>query len=173
MMAQLDPGHPLRPRSERVGYSPDMTALQDLAFAELTADQLHDILKLRVDVFVVEQECAYPELDGRDIEAGTRHIWISDDNGRIAAYLRLLSDTEATRVGRIVTSPLHRRSGMAARLLDHVLGHYHGDLVLDAQTYLAGWYEDRGFVKTGPEFLEDGIPHIPMHRANPTVSPVG
>ncbi len=150
-----------------------MTALQDLAFSELTAGQLHDILRLRVDVFVVEQKCAYPELDGRDIEADARHIWISDGSDGIAAYLRLLNDAEATRVGRVVTSPHHRRSGLAARLLDHVLAHYHGDLVLDAQTYLAGWYEERGFAQTGPEFLEDGIPHIPMRRANPPVGPVG
>ena len=64
------------------------------AFGELSARTLHDLLKLRVDVFVVEQECAYPELDGRDTEAGTLHLWLERD-GAIAAYLRILADRTA------------------------------------------------------------------------------
>ena len=69
--------------------------IADRRFGELSARELHDIVRLRCDVFVVEQRCPYPELDGRDTEAGTRHVWItgnSDDADPIAAYARLLDD---------------------------------------------------------------------------------
>ena len=58
--------------------------IRDRKFAKLTTDELHDILKLRIDVFVAEQACAYPELDGRDTEPTTRHVWMADDVGVVA-----------------------------------------------------------------------------------------
>lgn len=141
-------------------------------FDQLDAATLHSILKLRIDVFVVEQACAYPELDGRDIEPDTRHVWITaggdgEDVGEeaIAAYLRVLVDREAPltlRIGRVVTHPDHRGQGMAAKLVQRVLGFEFDELVLDAQSHLADWYEAVGFAVTGHEFLEDGIPHVPM-----------
>ncbi len=143
-----------------------MPTIHDHTFAELSASAFHDLVKLRVDVFVVEQACAYPELDGRDTEAGTRHIWIEQASSRApAAYLRLLDESETRRVGRVVTHPDHRGRGLAGLLVDHVISRYPVDLVLDAQSHLVDWYAARGFARTGAEFLDDGIPHVPMARS--------
>ena len=135
----------------------------DRSFVELTGRELHDLLRLRVDVFVVEQDCAYPELDGRDPEPGTRHVWIADDRGP-AAYLRVLDDGAARRIGRVVTRSDARGAGLAGRLVEHVLAGTPAPWVLDAQSHLASWYEARGFDVVGPEFVEDGIAHVPMRR---------
>jgi len=135
----------------------------DRGFAELSGNEVHDILRLRVDVFVVEQNCAYAEIDGRDIEASTRHVWVGGADGP-AAYVRVLDDGAARRIGRVVTHPAARGEGLAARLVDHVVGSGEGPWVLDAQSHLEHWYVARGFVVDGAEFVEDGIPHVPMRR---------
>ena len=132
-------------------------------FDELSARELHDIVKLRVDVFVVEQACAYPELDGRDNEAATLHLWVEGSDGPLA-YVRVLDDGTARRLGRVVTAPAARGDGLAARLVDHAVEATVGPWVLDAQSHLAEWYGARGFAVDGPEFVEDGIPHVPMRR---------
>jgi len=93
------------------------------AFEELSVERLYEILRLRVEVFVVEQQCAYSEIDALDSEA--LHLWIDDHDG-------------------LTTN---------------------GPWVLSAQSYLCDWYIQLGFVPSGPEFDEDGIPHIPMRRA--------
>jgi ElaA protein len=124
----------------------------------------HDLVKLRIDVFVVEQECPYPELDGRDTEPGTRHIWLEGTLGPVA-YLRLLVEPDgAGRIGRVATLPGARGNGLAGVLLEHVHATTPGRLVLDAQTYLAAWYASLGYLPSGEEFEEDGIAHIPMTR---------
>lgn len=138
-------------------------AIEDRSFADLTVHQFHDLLRLRIDVFVVEQDCAYPELDGRDAEPATRHVWTADDAGP-TAYVRLLDDGDERRIGRVVTRADARGDGLAGRLVDHVLATSAAPWVLDAQTHLTGWYEARGFAATGPEYVEDGIPHVPMRR---------
>jgi ElaA protein len=130
-------------------------------FAELDTTTLYRLLRLRVDVFVVEQQCAYPDLDGRDLEAGTLHGWIEDVAGPVA-YVRLLFEPGATRIGRVATAPAHRGSGLAARLVEAALARSVGPVVLDAQSRLCEWYRRYGFVATGPEYLDDGIPHVPM-----------
>ena len=133
-------------------------------FDELTAAELHAFLRLRCDVFVVEQECPYPELDGRDIEPGTEHVWLADDGG-ILAYLRTLAEPDgSTRIGRVVTAPSARGRGLAGRLVHHVGARTPGDIVLDAQSHLVDWYRRLGYEVDGPEFVEDGIPHVPMRR---------
>lgn len=137
--------------------------IQERRFAELTTTELHDLLRLRIDIFVVEQECPYPELDGRDTEPGTRHVWMADDVG-VVTYLRVLDDGGETRIGRVATRDDSRSGGFAGALLDHVLDATDGPWVLDAQTYLVGWYRTRGFDDDGDEFIEDGIPHVPMRR---------
>jgi ElaA protein len=139
----------------------DMT-VHDAAIADLDAATLYRILKLRVDVFVVEQECAYPELDGRDLEPGARQLWI-EAAGEIVATLRMLDDEAAVRIGRVATATSARSAGHAGRLMRRAL-ELAGDrdVVLDAQSYLQAWYEKFGFVRSGGEFLEDGIPHVPM-----------
>ncbi|GIF18345.1 ElaA protein [Actinoplanes tereljensis] len=141
--------------------------LHSASFGELDTSTLYGILKLRTDVFVVEQECAYPELDGRDTEPGTRHLWFEHD-GEIQAYLRILNDGETSRIGRVVTAPKSRGAGLAAGLIAEALTVI-GDhpTVLHAQAYLANFYAKFGFVQTGPEYVEDGIPHIPMRRPAP------
>jgi len=147
--------------------TPEQTVF-DHGFADLTAAKLHQILRLRIDVFVVEQECAYPELDGRDIEAATRHLWFESPDGEIACYLRVLDDGTARRIGRVVTPPSHRSRGLAALLVDEAVARTVGPWVLDAQSHLVDWYVERGFTAAGAEFVEDGIPHVPMHRPAPT-----
>jgi ElaA protein len=132
-------------------------------FAELTTQELHDLLRLRCDVFVVEQECAYPELDGRDDEPGTGHHWIVAD-GSIAVYARTLHDDDAVRIGRVVTAPGARGRGLAGHLVGHLVEAVDAPIVLDAQSHLQQWYERLGFVVDGEEFVEDGIPHVPMRR---------
>ncbi len=136
------------------------------AFADLDTATLYALLKLRSDVFVVEQACPYPELDGRDTEPGAEHRWIEDDDGAPLAYVRLLDEPDgAVRLGRVVTRPDARGDGLARRLVEGVLAD-HADVTADVQAHLADWYEALGFEVTGPEFLEDGILHVPMRRTN-------
>ena len=120
-------------------------------------------MRLRIDVFIVEQSCSYPELDGRDLEDGTRHVWMADDLG-VVAYLRVLDDDGDIRISRVATRNDARSGGLAGALLDHVLDTSDGPWVLDAPTGLAGWYRKRNFTDDGDEFVEDGIPHLPMRR---------
>jgi len=133
-------------------------------FSELTTTELHDILRLRGDVFVVEQQCVYADLDGRDTEPATRHCWISSEGGAISVYARTLAEPDGvTRIGRVVTSPSSRGVGLAAHLVTQITDDTSGRIVLDAQSHLVNWYRRLDFVVTGPEFVEDGIPHVPMH----------
>jgi ElaA protein len=141
------------------------TDLHVATFAQLDARTVYDLLRLRVDVFVVEQECPYPELDGRDIEPGTRHLWLRRD-GTPVAYLRVLADPGGVaRIGRVVVARPARGAGLAGRLMTAALALV-GDrpCVLAAQSHLTGFYARYGFTPDGDEFLEDGIPHVPMRR---------
>jgi len=138
-------------------------------FADLDAPTLYALLKLREEVFIVEQQCIYSDLDGRDAEAGTRHLWFEKDKHPLA-YLRILSDVEGeepiARIGRVVTAKDARGHGLAGKLMVAALAAA-GDrvCVLEAQTQVVPFYERYGFKVTGPEYLEDGIPHVPMRRA--------
>jgi ElaA protein len=136
--------------------------LRVASFRDLDTTTLYAILKLRTDVFVVEQKCAYPELDGRDTEPGTRHVWLSRDD-EVVAYLRILDDGDVERVGRVAVAPGERGAGHAGRLMDEaltVIGNRTS--VLEAQAYLVRFYAKFGYEQTGPEYVEDGIPHVPM-----------
>jgi ElaA protein len=137
-------------------------SLHACGFAALDPTTLYALLRLRVDVFVVEQSCAYPELDGRDTEPGTWHVWA--DGGRPVAYLRVLSEADGSyRIGRVCVAAGHRGAGLAGLLMDEALRLTAGRrVVLDAQSYLRDWYERFGFSVCGPEFVEDGIAHLPM-----------
>ncbi len=143
------------------------------AFADLDVTTLYALLKLRVDVFVVEQNCPYPELDDRDQEPTTRHLWIPAADGTPLAYLRVLREPDGfLRISRVVTAPHARGRGLSAPLLTTAL-----DLIGDrpsrlyAQSRAAALYERYGYRRTGDEFLEDGIPHIPMTRPAPAPPP--
>ena len=138
-----------------------MSDIQAASFYELSVDRLYDILRLRVEVFVVEQECAYSEIDNLDAQA--THFWIDDATG-IATYLRLIREENCCRIGRVVTRADVRSKGLSKELIEHVMRISEGPWVLSAQSYLRDWYIKLGFSQTGPEFLEDGIPHIPMLR---------
>ena len=135
-------------------------------FSELTARQVYDVALLRQDVFVVEQECPYPDLDGRDTEPGTRHVLLTDDNGLLRGCARVLDDVSDWRIGRVALARDARGRGLADVLMRTALAEtLRRDVVLDAQAPLARWYATHGFAVSGPEFLEDGIPHVPMRRA--------
>ena len=144
--------------------------LRQARFAELTPFEVYGLCRLRVDVFVVEQRCPYPELDGRDTEPGTRHLWLADAAGP-TAYLRLLVEPDGGhRIGRVCTRGDVRGRGLAAGLVaDAVTLADAGPVDLDAQSHLQRWYERLEFTVSGPEFVEDGIPHVPMRRPAHTV----
>ena len=131
----------------------------------LSTRTAYDVWRLRQQVFVVEQDCPYPDLDGRDLEAPTRHLVLLDDEDAVVGTLRVLDDGGWSRIGRVVVAPAARGRGLAAVLMDEAMA-LCGDreVRLDAQTGLTAFYEGYGFVVTGPEFDEDGVMHVPMAR---------
>jgi len=134
-------------------------------FDALTTPELYAILAARVAVFVVEQQCPYPETDGKDFAA--YHLFY-EENGAILAYLRILDAPEGTRrvhIGRVLTT--RRGCGFGKALMLEALTvartRMRADSVyLEAQSYARGFYEALGFTQISDEFLEDGIPHIGM-----------
>lgn len=135
-------------------------------FHELDPHRLYALLRLRSDVFVVEQRCAYPDLDGRDHEPDAEHLWLDDEEG-LAGCVRLLhEDGDRWSIGRVVTRPDARSRGVAATLLRAGLARLRElgcrRVDLGAQAHLADWYAAFGFAVSGPPYVEDGIPHVPM-----------
>jgi ElaA protein len=131
-------------------------------FTALDAPTAYAVWRLRQDVFVVEQACPYLDLDGRDDEPGTRHVLLRDDD-ELLGYARVLDDGDVWRIGRVVLARDARGRGLADPLMDTALVVAKDrDVVLDAQSPLAGWYGSFGFEVDGAEFLDDGIPHLPM-----------
>jgi ElaA protein len=134
------------------------------SFDELDNHTAYLLWRLRESVFVVEQACPYQELDGRDLEAGTCHAWVEED-GRPVAYLRILDDHGGARIGRVLVTKEHRGRGLAEALMRAAVEKVGEKTVrLDAQSYLSQWYTRFGFERDGDEFLDDGIPHVPMRR---------
>ena len=139
---------------------------------DLPVRTAYDVWRLRQEVFVVEQDCPYPDLDGRDLEESTRHVVLldaEDGRDRVVGTLRVLDDGGWARIGRVVVAPTVRGRGLAAMMMDEAMT-LCGDreVRLDAQTGLTSFYEGYGFVVTGPEFDEDGIMHVPMSRRERT-----
>ena len=134
-------------------------------FHELTIEELYSILKLRVDVFVVEQNCPYDELDDRDQDA--IHVFLKDENG-VQAYLRIMDkgiESEYVSIGRVVAAK--RRCGFGSRVLTEGIKAakeiFNADSIyLEAQTYAKKLYEKHGFHQISGEFSLDGIPHVKM-----------
>lgn len=138
--------------------------MRDLVFDDLDARTAYAVMRLRQDVFVVEQACPYPDLDGRDLEPATRHLLLERDDA-LVGYARVLDEGDHARVGRVLLAREARGQGLADVLLRAALaGLDDREVRLDAQSPLAGWYASFGFAVTGPEFLEDGIGHLPMTR---------
>ena len=134
------------------------------SFDHLAPATAYAVWKLRQDVFVVEQTCPYPDLDGRDLEPGTRHVVLEDDD-RVLGYARVLDEGDTWRITRVVLAPEARGRGWADRLTETaIMLCLDREIVLDAQSPLVGWYSTFGFEVDGPEFLEDGIAHVPMRR---------
>lgn len=136
-------------------------------FAELTVTELYEILKLRSEVFVVEQNCVYLDADNKDVLC---HHLFTLQNGTVAAYSRLLppniSFTEAS-IGRVLTNSLYRGSGLGIALMkqaiDSTLHLFNTESIkIGAQLYLKSFYERLAFVQCSEQYDEDGIPHIEM-----------
>ena len=134
-------------------------------YSELTTDELYALAKLRIAVFVVEQNCPYMELDDRDQQA--IHVWLEDNDG-IEAYLRVMDrgvESEYVSIGRVIA--VKRRSGIGTQVLSEGIraakGYFAADKIyLEAQVYAKGLYERQGFRTISDEFLLDGIPHVKM-----------
>ena len=141
-------------------------------FDELTTTELYESLKLRVDVFVVEQNCPYPEVDGKDIHGQTLHLLGKDDADTVAAYLRILPkglSFDKISIGRVVVAVEYRDEGLSRRMirmaLDKIETVWPGEAIkIGAQVYLKHFYESFGFTPVSNSYLEDGIPHIDMLR---------
>lgn len=130
--------------------------------SDLSVPLLYELLRLRSEVFVVEQRCAYQDLDGRDLEPDAVHWWVEQD-GVVLATLRVLRDADgSTRLGRVVTRPTARSAGHAAALVEAALSDAPRPVVIHAQAHLARWYHRFGFAIVGEVFDEDGIDHLPM-----------
>ena len=134
-------------------------------FQELSTEELYAILRLRVSVFVVEQNCPYMELD--DLDQAALHVWLEGEDG-IAAYLRVLdrgAESEDVSIGRVIS--VTRRRGTGSLILQEGIRaareRFGADKIyLEAQTHARSFYEKQGFRQISDEFLLDGIPHIQM-----------
>ena len=137
-------------------------------FNELSTVELYEILRARSEVFVVEQDCVYQDLDNKDLNA--YHVYIRED-GEIIGYLRVLDkgvSYTTGSIGRVITTARGRGRGVGLTLVLEgikVARERYGldALTISAQKYAVGFYEKAGFVRTEKEYLEDGIPHVEMN----------
>jgi len=145
-------------------------------WSDLTRDQFHSIVRLRIDVFVVEQDCPYPELDAKDLKSIHVYALKSDENiasgDSAVACVRIcapgVSYAEPS-IGRVATRPNCRRMGLGIEIMKRAIvaceSAYPGQGVrISAQCYLEKFYSELGFSSTGQTYLEDNIPHIQMFR---------
>ena len=134
-------------------------------FNELTTTELYEILKSRAEIFVVEQNCIYQDLDDKDYHS--LHIFYESE-GKVVAYLRAFikdSVTNIVQIGRVLT--LTHGTGLGGNLLKKGIRQIKekmnpSSVYIEAQCYATGFYEREGFVISSDEFLEDGIPHVEM-----------
>lgn len=137
-------------------------------FNELTAAELYRILRLRTEVFILEQNCLYQDVDGKDVKSF--HLFATGNDGEVLAYARVLppgiSYTEVS-IGRVVTSPKVRGTGAGKELMKQVMSmidqQFPGSPIrISAQSYLVNFYAGFGFITQGEDYLEDDIPHRQM-----------
>lgn len=139
-------------------------------FDDLLNKQLYDILQLRSEVFVVEQNCPYQDADGKDLKSF--HLMGRDRNGILMAYSRILPagiSYKEPSIGRVVSSPKVRGTGAGKELMEQSISAVEkiagrSPIKIGAQLYLKKFYESFGFVVSGDQYMEDGIPHIEMLR---------
>ncbi|MBS4539082.1 GNAT family N-acetyltransferase [Clostridium sp. D2Q-11] len=137
------------------------------SYEELTKDELYKILKERINVFVVEQNCPYPEIDGRDIDS--YHIFLKDSES-ILAYVRVLKpgiSFEEASIGRVLVNEDNRGLGLGKKIMENAIQFITNELRyniirISAQEYLLKFYQELGFKKVSEMYLEDGIPHVEM-----------
>ncbi|HMF69353.1 MAG TPA: GNAT family N-acetyltransferase [Phyllobacterium sp.] len=136
---------------------------------ELSPRDLYDMLKLRVDVFVVEQKCPYPELDGKDLDA--LHLRLLSGKQLVGSTrIRKPAKTDpAARIGRVVVAPEYRGKKLGDRLMVEAIAqcerlYPESPIKLSAQSHLKRFYESFGFVPVSEEYIEDEIPHVDMQR---------
>jgi ElaA protein len=141
-----------------------------LPFDALSPRDLHDALKLRADVFVVEQASVFREIDGKDPRA--LHLLVRAPDGELAGYARILppDDGEAAKIGRVVTHPSHRGTGLGRRMMLSAVAEaerrFKGlPIELQAQSHLERFYASFGFVRVSDDYDEDGILHCDMRRS--------
>tara|TARA_Y100000589_G_scaffold332348_1_gene392188 strand:- start:9157 stop:9600 length:444 start_codon:yes stop_codon:yes gene_type:complete len=139
-------------------------------YKQISKNDLFDVLALRTKVFIVEQNCAYQELDEND--KNSYHVFCKN-NGTIVAVLRIYEDDSNDKIliGRVAVHEDYRNSGIAKKMmmdsLTFIKINFNSQMVyLSAQTYLINFYISLGFETNGEEFLEDGIPHIHMSKKN-------
>ncbi|MEL6793549.1 MAG: GNAT family N-acetyltransferase [Pseudomonadota bacterium] len=144
-------------------------SLEFLRLDDMSAGRLYDVLKLRFDVFVLEQESLYPELDGRD--RGAVHAVVSDEAGDVVATLRMLNvvGEGAVTIGRVAIAEAARGDGLGRRLMSAALGYLEAhapkrSVRLGAQRQLEGFYASLGFARTSDVYHDGGIPHVDMER---------
>lgn len=138
-------------------------------FDEISAPELYAIIKARIDVFVVEQDCPYPDLDNYDQKAV--HLWAEQD-GEVLAYCRIFDKGikyPETSIGRVVTTEKARGTGLGKQLIRYAVevieNRFHtSDVRISAQDYLLRFYSGFGFEETEKKYLEDNIPHTEMFR---------
>jgi ElaA protein len=141
-------------------------------FQQLTVDRLFEILHLRVEVFVVEQQCSYSELDTFDRHGETRHLTGHDGNGELIAYTRILGPGlryPEVGIGRFVIKAKFRKQGIGHQLIQKALQEIstrwpQTPVKIAAQGYLHRFYAQYGFIQVSDGYLEDGIPHVEMLR---------
>jgi ElaA protein len=129
----------------------------------LTARDVYDIWQIRDVVFGVEQRVDVADVDGLDLLPGTTHMWFADTS--IASYLRVYPEDGVRHLGRVCTRRDRRGQGLSSQLLAEAHARWGSeDIAITAQAYLEDWYASLGYVRTGPNFLEAGIDHLPMRR---------
>lgn len=143
-----------------------MPDFQQKCFAQLTTTELFEIYRVRVAVFVVEQTCAYQEVDGLDVQA--QHLFTQDTAGHVTAYARLINEGSQVRIGRVLVAPANRGNGAGRQLVDAALAAARRtypaatSIVIQAQAYLQKFYASFGFQPTSDVYLDTGIPHLDM-----------
>lgn len=141
----------------------------DLHHAQLTTTQLYQVLHLRNEVFIVEQQCVYQDIDNLDLMGDNRHL-LGLQNNQLVAYARVLVSPSSLSIGRVITVPNSRGQGLGNELLKQALivceTHWDNDypIYLSAQAHLQKFYESFGFIAEGDIYDEDGIPHIKMKK---------
>lgn len=138
-------------------------------FSELTINELYDLLKLRSEIFIFEQNCAYNDVDGKDTDA--IHLMMNDDNGQLIAYIRLLkpgvSYKDSASIGRVICKKEARGKGYGKQIMlkgiDYIINIWgYKKITISAQEYLKNFYAHLGFKIVSGVYLEDDMPHIKM-----------